>query len=148
MGDYRTAVFTIRNESDLPALVLPYLESKSLGVTEQEISIPAKGTRHFRLEYIARMVNRDYRKSATLINVFNSHGNLGVEVRAKNVDLGQALNHSVFYKIYTRNDKRQLQVYFDQCLFNMPNLRTFSIRNLHSEPLRISLTNIAPGEAN
>ena len=52
----------------------------------------------------------------------------------------QVLLHSLFYKIKTYNSKRHLQLYFDKCLFDQPNLRMFSIRNLHTAPLRLHIT--------
>jgi hypothetical protein len=125
IGDYRNVVFTIKNESDLPALVLPYMESQSLGLVEKELQIPPRQSKQCKFEYIARNIENDYHKNILLINVFNSHCNLGVQVKAKISDAHQVLRHSLFYKIYTHHNKKQLQVYFNKCLYNMPNLKTF-----------------------
>ena len=139
VGEYRAAVFTVTNDSDLPALVFPYVESETLSITEKEVHIPPRQSKQVRFEYVARLVNTDYKRDAVLMNGYNSHGNVSVEVRAKNVDTQQVLLHSMFYKLHTRNTKRQLQVYFDTCLFNVPNVRTFSLRNVYTETLIIEI---------
>jgi hypothetical protein len=139
VGEFRGAFFTLTNDSDLPAVILPVIESESISISEKEIKIPPRQRRKITMEYVARCENTDYKKEALLLNAFNSHGNVTVEVRAKNVDTHQVLYHSLFYKLSTHNKKRQMQVYFDKCLYNMPNLRMFSIRNIHTEPLLLEL---------
>ena len=143
VGEYRTAVFNVTNESDMPALVLPFVESETLAVMEREVHIPPRQTKAVKFEYVARLVNTEYKREAVLMNGYNSHGNLTVEIRAKNVDSHQVLLHSIFYKIHMGNRRKQLQVHFDKCLFNMPNLRTFTIRNISNEAL---LVEIKPSE--
>ena len=36
IGEFRSAIFTIKNESDLPALILPHVESETLSAKEVE----------------------------------------------------------------------------------------------------------------
>ena len=146
IGEFRNIAFTIKNESDLPALVLPYMESQSLGLVEKELHIPPRQSKQCKFEYVARNVESNYHKNILLINVFNSHCNLGVQVRAKISDEHQVLRHSLFYKIHTRSSKKQVQVYFSKCLYNMPNLKTFIFRNIYSKPLRVEMTVDDPAE--
>ena len=140
VGEFRAAVFSVHNNSDLAALVLPFVESETLGVMDAEVSIPPRQTRQVRLEYVARLENTDYKRGATFFNAFNSYGNVEVEVKAKNVDTHQVLLHSLFYSLITRNTRRQLQIDMGNVLSNIPNLRTFSIRNIYSEPLTLEIT--------
>ena len=69
---------------------------------------------------------------------------LCIAVRAKNVDTQQVLLHSLFYRIDTHNRRRHLQVLFEKCLYGMPNFKYFTIRNVHSEDLRIRLCSPSP----
>jgi hypothetical protein len=92
------------------------------------------------VEYVARTVQTSYKKTITLMNVFNSHCNIMIDVRAKNIDTYQVLQHSLFYDIYTRNNKKQLQLlYYDECIYNISNIRLFSIRNIYSKTLNIEI---------
>ena len=143
VGELRAAVFNVQNNSDLPALVLPFVESETLGVVDAEVAIPPRQSRQVRLEYVARLENTDYKRSATLFNAYNSYGNVDVEIQARNVDTHQVLLHSLFYTLITRNTRRQLQVDMGNVLCNIPNLRTFSIRNIYSEPLTLEITAIS-----
>ena len=116
-------------------MILPYVESKSLELLEKDITIPPRQSKLCHFEFVARAVEESYKKKITLINVFNSHSNVEVEIRAKTTDTHQVLEHSALYSIFTRNNKKQLQVYYDNCISSMPNLRTFTIRNLSQKSL-------------
>jgi hypothetical protein len=130
IGDLKSASFEITNDSDLPATILPVVESGSLDLLEKEIFIPPRQSKQCHFEFVARAVEDNYSKRITLLNIFNSHSNVQVEIRAKTVDTHQVLEHSALYKIVTKNNKKQLQVYFENCISNMPNMRTFTIHNL------------------
>lgn len=43
-----------------------------------------------------------------------------------------------------QNTKRQLQVYFDKCVYHCPNLRTFTIRNIHNNYLTLDVRAVDP----
>lgn len=140
VGDYRRFSFTVNNESDLPALVLPCVDSESMNIIEKELLIPARQSKVCNIEYVARAVQSSYKKVIMLINVFNSHCNLSVDVKAKNVDTHHVLQHSLFYDLYSRTSKKQLQLYFEECVYNTPNVRLFSIRNIYQELINIEIT--------
>ena len=65
-------------------------------------------------------------------------------MRAKNVDTQQVLLHSLFYRIDAHNSRRHLQVLFEKALYNMPNFKYFTIRNVHDQDLRIKLSSPSP----
>jgi hypothetical protein len=88
------------------------------------------------LEYVAREENVHYRREVFVYNDFNR---IELTVKAKNVDKHQVLLHSQLYKIRTYNTKRVLQVHFDKCLLNMPNIRLFSIQNLYPGLLQFQI---------
>lgn len=116
------------------------VESGSLELLEKEISIPPHQSRPCYFEFVARAVEDNYSKRITLLNIFNSHSNVQVEIRAKTIDTHQVLEHAALYKISTRNKKKQLQVYFENCFSQMPNVRTFSIQNVSSSDLTFSFS--------
>jgi hypothetical protein len=140
VGQLRSVTFTVKNESDMTALVLPFVSSKSLEILEKELTIPPRGSRVCHVEYVARTVNDFYINTITVMNVFNSHCNLNVDVRASNVDVNGIVELSTLYQLHTRNEKMQTQIYFDKCLCQMPNMRSFSIRNVSSEVLHFELS--------
>eukprot|EP01038_Epipyxis_sp_PR26KG_P006036 gene6036-8310_t len=140
VGDYRSITFDVLNTSDLPALIYPSVESDTLGVREIELTIPPHQTKQIHVEYVARLENPRYSKNVMVKNHHNPDNSLSLLIKAKNVDTNQILLHSMFYKIITYNTKRQLQIYFEKCLTTMPNLKQFSIKNLHSKPLRIEFS--------
>ena len=45
VGDYRSAAFLVQNNSDLPALVKPFVESDTLSVPEKEVLIAPRAAR-------------------------------------------------------------------------------------------------------
>lgn len=51
---------------------------------------------------------------------------------------------AVLAQILVQNTKRQLQVYFDKCVHNCPNLRTFTIRNIHNNYLTLDVRPLDP----
>ena len=140
LGQLKSATFTVKNESDMTALVLPYVDSKSLEVLEKELSIPPRSSKPCHVEYVARNADAFYANKIFVMNVFNSHCNVDIEVRAKNVDVNGIMELSTLYQIYTQNQKMQTQVYFDKCLWNAPNLRTFCIKNMGSESLQFEFS--------
>lgn len=140
VGQLRSDTFTVKNESDMTALVLPFVSSKSLEILEKELTIPPRGSKVCHVEYVARTVNDFYVNTITVMNVFNSHCNLNVDVRASNIDINGIVELSTLYQLHTRNDKMQTQIYFDKCLSQVPNMRSFAIRNMSSEFLQFELT--------
>jgi hypothetical protein len=109
------------------------IESESLSFHgDKTISIPPRTSKPVTLEYVAREENVNYRREVLIFNDFNK---LEVVAKAKNVDNHQVLLHSQLYKIRTYNSKRVLQIQFEKCLLNLPNVRMFSIQNLYSRPL-------------
>ena len=139
LGEYKAANFTLTNHSELPTVVCPHVISDTLGVVEKEVRIAPKSSSVARLEYVARTVDTNYRRMITFENLYNTSNDLCAEVIAKNVDTHQVLMHSKYYKINTKNDKRQLQVYYDLCLYNLPNIRVIGIKN-HSSDEEICLS--------
>lgn len=123
VGQYRTATLMVTNNSDLPATIIPSVESETLSVIEKELKIPPRQRLPLHIDYVARIENTDYKRNMFLINNNNSTNINIVEIRAKNVDTQQVLLHSLFYKIYTYNSERMLQLYYDKCLYNMSNFR-------------------------
>lgn len=142
VGEYYTADFAISNLSDLPALVIPNVNSDTLGLIQRDVLIPPREQRKLQVDYVARLVNYEYKRAIVLYNVYNPDSSSRIEIKAKNVDPNQILSHSIFYKIFTRNNRRQLQIYYDRAFYNMPNVRSFSIKNIFHEPLKIKLRSI------
>lgn len=122
------------------ALVLPFVSSKSLEILEKELIIPPRGSRECHVEYVARTANESYVNTITVLNVFNSHCNVNIDILANNVDVNGIVELSSLYQLFTRNEKMQTQIYFDKCLSDMPNVRTFSIRNTSSDFLNFEFT--------
>ena len=141
VGDFKVASFAVTNHSDLPALLLPYVESETLAVAvkDSELRIAKRESRQIQVEYVARVENTEYRRSCFLFNVFNRKNSLTMEVRAKNVDTHDVLLHSKYYQIVTYNNRHQVQIFMDKCVFSRPNLRIFSVKNIHSEPLELEI---------
>lgn len=52
-----------------------------------------------KVEYVPRKINSKYRKTVTVVNAFNPHGNVDVEIAASNTDTHHVLYHSHFYKV-------------------------------------------------
>ena len=118
-----------------------FVLSDSLSVNgESTIAIKPRCTVSVGLEYVAREENVNYRREVFVENEYNK---VTIDVKAKNVDKHQVLLHSQLYKIQTYNSKRLLQIYYDKCLLNMPNLRIFSIQNLYSRALIFQIVPIA-----
>lgn len=138
IGEYKTAVFAVRNESDFPAVITPFVESDTLAVVDKEIHIPPREVRPVKFEHVASREKIDYRREAFILNKFNTACRIDVQVRAKNVDNGQVLLHSALYELKTFNKFRQLQLYFDKCLVDMPNMRVFSVRNVSDHVLELN----------
>jgi hypothetical protein len=63
-----------------------------------------------RVGYIARTEASEYVDSVALVNAYNAADSKSVTLTARNVDTHQVLLHSMFYKLITYNNKRQLQV--------------------------------------
>lgn len=141
VGEYRNVLLEVKNESELPALIYPWVESKTLEISEQqqEVRIPANDTKQIKIGYMAKSPDSDYLENVILINAYNTDNSKEIELKAKNVDTHQILLHSLFYKLITYNDKRELQINFDRCLINMPNMRVFSIKNVHSTELKLNI---------
>lgn len=64
-----------------------------------KLSIPAHGKAELKVEYVPRKINSKYRKTVTIVNAFNPHGNVDVEIAASNTDTHHVLYHSHFYKV-------------------------------------------------
>lgn len=139
VGEHRTVVLELHNASQLPAVVFPLVDSDVLDVAEQEVRIPASETRQVRLGYLAKTEDAEYWDRVTLVNGYNIPNSQVMRIKSRNVDTQQILLHSMFYKLVTYNNLRQLQVAFDRCLINMPNLKVFCIKNVHSATLRMRL---------
>ena len=137
VGEQRTLVLEVTNLSELPALVYPVVRSEVLELAEQqdEVRIPPLSTRQVRVHYLPRVEQGEYWDRVALLNAYNEGDNKVVAVKARNVDTEQVLLHSLFYKLVTYNSMRQLQVAFERGLINMPNLRVFSMKNIHNKPL-------------
>ncbi|KAJ1431221.1 hypothetical protein B484DRAFT_44485, partial [Ochromonadaceae sp. CCMP2298] len=143
VGEYRTAILEVTNESELPALVFPAVPESSdvldVAKAEREVHIAPRETMQVRVGYIARTEASEYVDSVALVNAYNAADSKSVTLTARNVDTHQVLLHSMFYKLITYNNKRQLQVHFEKGFVNMPNPRMFSIKNVHSHQLDISI---------
>ena len=139
VGDFKVASFTVTNNSDLPALLLPYVESDTLAVAlkDTELRIAKRESRHIQVEYVARMENTEYRRSCFLFNILNRFNSLTMEVRANNIDTHDVLLHTKYYQILPYNSRHQVQIFYDKCVFNRPNLRVFSVKNIHHESLEL-----------
>lgn len=139
IGEYYAVDFNVYNNSELPALVYPYVNSDTLGIAQKELIIPPKEFKCIKIDYVAKLVNSDYSRVATLYNVFNIENSPKIEIKAKNIDPNQILSHGIFYKIFTRNARRQLQIYYDKAFYNIPNVRVISIKNIYQKPLDLLL---------
>lgn len=64
-----------------------------------KIEIPAHSRAEMKVEYVPRKINSKYRKTISIINCLNPHGNVDVEVTASNIDTHHVLYHSHFYKV-------------------------------------------------
>lgn len=64
-----------------------------------ELNIPAHGKVEMKLEYVPRKINSKYRKTVTIVNCLNPHGNVDVGIAASNTDTHHVLYHSHFYKV-------------------------------------------------
>jgi hypothetical protein len=141
VGEQRSLVLEVTNQSPLPALVFPYTRSDVLDASEQEeLLVPPLDTRQLRVSYLAREEQAEYWDRVVLLNAYNDAGHREVKIKARNLDTEQIVLHSMFYKLVTYNSMRQLQVCFDRGLFNMPNLRVFSVKNVHTRPLRMTFS--------
>lgn len=135
IGEMTTEVITIKNESALPLLLVPRVESESISLWEREVLLEPNESKLLHVEYVARRVNTNYRRKIFLYNVYDPAATMQVAVKAKNVDTHQILLHSIFYKIYTGNHLRYVQINMENCVYNTSNLKIFSIRNIYMEPL-------------
>ncbi|CAM9988354.1 unnamed protein product [Ectocarpus fasciculatus] len=88
-----------------------------------------------KVEYVPRKINSKYRKTVTVVNALNPHGNADVEIAASNTDTHHVLYHSHFYKVFVKNRMRQQQVYFNHAVTGCPELRTFDVHNVWDFPL-------------
>ena len=139
VGEHRTVALEVRNDSDMPTIVFPYVDSEVLDLSETEVRIPPQETRQVKVGFLARSEDPEYRDKVVFLNGYNSDAFKEVKLKSRNVDTQQILLHSMFYKLVTYNNLRQLQLHFDRCLINMPNLRVFSIKNVHSRALRVNV---------
>lgn len=146
IGEYYTAEFTITNLSDLPALVFPFVNNETIGITKKEVHIPPRDQTKVQIDYVPKVISSDYYREVYLYNAYHPASSPRLEVKAKHIDSNQILSHSIFYKILTRNKRRQLQIYFDRAFYNCPSVRIFSIRNIFTEPLRLRLKSCDPYE--
>jgi len=117
VGEYRQFFINVTNECDLPVVASPFVESDTIGVITKEVSIPPHETRQVKLEFVPKIVSLDYHRVVFIKNSYNPSNNLEVEVKARNLDTHQVLLHSQFYKINVRNTMRQVQIFYDVCLY-------------------------------
>lgn len=126
-------------------------------------------TRAIHFEYTALLENTNYKREVIIFNSNNPSNHLVIEFHAKNIDTHQVLQHSLYYKISgvnTRkkennmmkangksmkeqtteqvqmNIQRQLHLYFNRATYNMPNIRTFRIRNIQAHPIILEISSI------
>ena len=103
VGEYKAAIFTINNESDLPALLFPFVASETMAIAEDEqrLVIPPNQSKELKIDYIAQAENRNYRRSATLANPYDTRNSFRqIEIRANNVDTHQVPLYPL-YPLYT-----------------------------------------------
>jgi hypothetical protein len=124
------------------------VESDTLRIKEEDAILPPKQSKKVQFDYVPRIVSSEYRRLISIYNKYNPKNTLAVEIRAENNDAHQIILHSIFYKLYVRNTKPQLQVYYDRCLYNVPNVRILSIRNLYYKDLELELSQIDGDEKN
>ncbi|CAM9214516.1 unnamed protein product, partial [Phaeothamnion confervicola] len=146
IGEYKSEYVTLENHSDLPAMAIAHVTSKVVSCKPVEMEVPPRGKLDFKVEYVARKINSNYRKTITIINCLNAYGNQEVEIRASNVDTHHVLYHSAFYRVIVNNRLRQQQVYFGHVVTNCPTLRTFTLRNISDRPLLFELSTSSPDE--
>ncbi len=140
VGEFYTTTFTITNHSDLSAAFVPYVESETLSLAnDQNFIVEPHATQQIQFDYVAQIENTDYHRKIMFLNENNCNGHATCEVRARNVDTQQVIKHSLYYKISTGNNKRQLQIYYDICMMNTPNLRLFRIKNITTKEIRLQL---------
>ena len=133
----------MNNCSDFPAVCVPTVDSSTLGTRDKLLYIPPRSSLQTRFEYVAKTINTEYRRGIVFRNLLNSDNTIEVEVLARNIDINQVLLHSQYYKVNTRNTKREQQVFFDACLYDVPNIKLFSIENISSNEVHLSLTSEA-----
>ena len=115
-------------------------------MSEKEILLAPNESRQLVFEYVARLVDTNYRRKVFLYNAYNPSATVQIVVKAKNLDTHQILLHSIFYKIYTGNNRRYVQINFDNCIYNSVNLKIFSLRNIFTEPLQLHISSVAKSE--
>lgn len=81
------------------AVYVAYFCEKVVSCTPSEAEIPPHGKAEMKVEYVPRKVNSKYRKTLTVVNCRNPHGNVNVEIAASNTDTHHVLYHSHFYKV-------------------------------------------------
>jgi hypothetical protein len=101
VGEYRTAILEVTNESELPALVFPAVPESSdvldVAKAEREVYIAPREVVQVRVGYIARTEASEYVDSVALVNAYNVNDSKSVSLTARNVDTHQVLLHSMFY---------------------------------------------------
>lgn len=141
VGNFYSTKFTITNHSDLPTSIVPHIESETLSVARNQSQvIEPLETISFQFDYVAQLENTNYHRKIVFLNEFNPMNHHLVEVQAKNIDTQQVLQHSKYYKIVTGNQKKQLQIYYDLCVYNVPNVRSFKIINIAPHPIILKIS--------
>lgn len=85
----------------LSPLILILFSSQVVSCKPAKLDIPAHGRAEMKVEYVPRKINSKYRKTVTVVNMCNPHGNVDVEIAASNTDTHHVLYHSHFYKACT-----------------------------------------------
>lgn len=95
-------------------------------------------------DFLPRRINPDYRKQITFSNLKNNHNDQFLDILANNVDEQRVRFHSQFYHVETPFSMPCID--FDNVMLNSPTVRTFTIRNINTTPLRLLISSSLPDE--
>lgn len=144
VGTLKSLPINIFNRADIVARVELQFSSKVLNCLRGEIVIQPRSYVELKLDLYPRKVNPEYRKQITLVNYLNRDNDQIIGVRSTNIDKNRVTFHSLFYRILTTTGANFLD--FGSTVLNSPAIRTFTVENIRSAPLRLEVTTSLPDD--
>ncbi|KAI9314100.1 hypothetical protein BX666DRAFT_498730 [Dichotomocladium elegans] len=144
VGTLKSLPINIYNRSDIIARVELQFSSKVLNCLEGEIVIQPRSYVELKLDLYPRKVNPEYRKQITLVNYLNRDNDQIIGVQSTNIDKNRVTFHSLFYRILTTTGANFLD--FGSIVLNSPSIRTFTVENIRSAPLRLEVKTSMPDD--
>lgn len=144
VGTLKSLPINIFNRADIVARVELQFTSKVLNCLRGEIVIQPRSYVELKLDLYPRKVNPEYRKQITLVNYLNRDNDQIIGVRSTNIDKNRVTFHSLFYRILTTTGANFLD--FGSTVLNSPAIRTFTVENIRSAPLRLEVTTSLPDD--